>query len=311
MGKIEAVRHNVRIIMGTRGRHSIALVRGIDMKAVASRMAGAAFRALLVMILIVTPSVLLPGVTPDTRQMVSLVALFGGVLTFVEYKATYPGLVEFRDAPPFNRIRFAMLFAMVFLLSVLVVGREEAATLPRLVAALGLVIGEALDFPYSPVRLVVLSIIPAGEAELAAVVGAAAGMALLIALCALSIFVLVLKSVGWPSRAQAFNVWVNLPTFDPTSGGDIIDRLERDARINLALGAVLPFLMPAVMKIGMAGFSLLSADSPQTLIWLVTAWAFLPASLVMRGVAMQRIAEMIAAKRRQNGGGPAKAYVTV
>jgi hypothetical protein len=37
--------------------------------------------------------------------------------------------------------------------------------------------------------------------------------------------------------------------------------------------------------------------SPQTLIWTIAAWAFLPASLLMRGVAMARIANMVRTKR--------------
>ncbi len=75
-------------------------------------------RMILVMIVVIMPSVLLPDVTSDTKQMVSLVALFLGVLTFVEYNATYPSLVEFRDAPPFsNRMRYLMLLATVFSLS--------------------------------------------------------------------------------------------------------------------------------------------------------------------------------------------------
>jgi hypothetical protein len=38
--------------------------------------------------------------------------------------------------------------------------------------------------------------------------------------------------------------------------------------------------------------------SPQTLIWTVAAWSFLPASLFMRGIAMHRVADMIREKRR-------------
>jgi hypothetical protein len=39
-------------------------------------------------------------------------------------------------------------------------------------------------------------------------------------------------------------------------------------------------------------------DGAQTLVWTMTAWAFLPASLFMRGIAMGRVADLIAAKRR-------------
>ena len=80
-------------------------------------------RALLIVVLIATPSLMLPGVPSDTTQIVALVALFAAALTFFEYASTYPGLVEFRDAPPFNRLRFLSLFVTVLILSTIVRGQ--------------------------------------------------------------------------------------------------------------------------------------------------------------------------------------------
>jgi hypothetical protein len=97
---------------------------------------------------------------------------------------------------------------------------------------------------------------------------------------------------------RTFNVWINLLTFDPTAGNDVVQRLQRDARLNIVLGFLLPFLTPAAVKAAGSLFGALSLENPQTLIWTVAAWAFLPASLFMRGIAMGRVAEMIAAKRR-------------
>ena len=68
-------------------------------------------------------------------------------------------------------------------------------------------------------------------------------------------------------RVGAFNVRVNLPAFGPTAGGDGVDRLDRDARVNIALGFLLPFLTLAVVQAGSNGFELLSFTLPQTLIW--------------------------------------------
>jgi hypothetical protein len=122
--------------------------------------------------------------------------------------------------------------------------------------------------------------------------------------------VVILKAGRWPSRSRAFNVWVNLPTFDPTAGADVVTRLTRDARINIALGFLLPFLTPAVVKIASTGFEPLALTAPQTLIWTMTAWAFLPASLFMRGIAMGRIADMILETRAANmPGGDGKHYM--
>ena len=70
-------------------------------------------------LLICTPSLLLPGVTQDTTQMVVLIGLFAGLITLIEYSSTYPCLIEFRNAPPFNRVRFLSLCVTVFLLSLL------------------------------------------------------------------------------------------------------------------------------------------------------------------------------------------------
>lgn len=264
-----------------------------------SQLTGALVRAVLVMVLIATPSLMLPHVSSDTTQIVALVALFAAALTFFEYASTYPGLVEFRDAPPFNRLRFLSLFVTVILLSTIVRGQSEPTTLTEFIAALGDKLGEVIDVPYSPVRLVVLMLPEDMSARHLIMVRTSAGIAYMISMLTLILFVVAMRMIGWPSRIGTFNVWINLPTFDPTTGGDVVDRLQRDARFNIALGFLLPFLIPAAVKLASLAFSPVTLESPQTLIWTMTAWAFLPASLFMRGIAMGRIAGMIEAKRRQ------------
>lgn len=298
LGKNEADRHNLAENSGTRAGQSTRSDRLKGGTAVVSNLTGAIVRAMLVMILIATPSAILINPSVDSRQMVALVALFSGVLTFVEYYSTYPGLVEFRDAKPFNRIRFSMLFATVILLSLIESGRVVPTTMSELLHAIGALIGYSMDFPYSPVRLAAELMSTTGSAQEYETVRTAAGMAYLISLISLAIFVMQLKSGAWPRRDAAFNVWVNLPTFDPSAGGDVVERLTRDARINIALGFLLPFWTPLVLNMASLGFQPLSMASPQTLIWTVSAWSFLPASLFMRGIAMGRVAEMIREKRR-------------
>ncbi len=265
-----------------------------------SRLAGAAFRALCVILLIVLPSILLPGTTQDTAQIVMLVALFGAGLTFFEYASAYPGLVEFRDAPPFNRIRFGSLFLTVILLALVTRGQIVPTMGSDFVDWIGGTVGEVIDFPYSPVRLVVLMLPPDASVEHIHLVRDCAGLAYLISLITLAVFLVLQRVHAWPMRQGTFNVWVNLPTFDPTAGGDVVERLERDARFNIALGFLLPFLTPAVIKSATSLFGAVTLENPQTLIWTVAAWAFLPASLFMRGIAMGRIATMITQKRKQS-----------
>lgn len=262
-----------------------------------NRATGAAVRAFLVMVLIVLPSVILPGIGTDTKQIVALMALFAGTLVFVEYNAVYPSLVEFRDGAPFNRIRYLMLLAIVLSLSVIVADDSNQTAFSGLFHALGVVVGEAMDFPYSPVRLATYMLADTATAEQIASVRMTAGTAYLISLLSLAVFVIVLKIAGWPSTKSAFNVWVNLPTFEPTAGGDVVDRLDRDARVNLGVGFLLPFVVPALIALLTSGLPTSVIASQQTLIWSIAAWAFLPASLLMRGVAMSRIADMIRTKR--------------
>lgn len=241
---------------------------------------------------------LLPGTSSDAAQIVMLVAIFAAALTFFEYASSYPGLVEFRDAPPFNRIRFGSLLLTVVCLSLMLQGSMAPTALSAFVGKIGSVVGQVIDFPYSPVRLVVLMLPSEAPISHIRLVRDTAGIAYFISLFTLALFVVLQRVQRWPTRAGTFNVWVNLPTFDPTAGGDVVERLERDARFNIALGFLLPFLTPAVIKSATSLFGAVTLENPHTLIWTVAAWAFLPASLFMRGIAMARIAALITEKRK-------------
>lgn len=263
-----------------------------------SRLAGALSRAVLIMVLVLAPSMLVPGLSSDAQQTAALVAIFAAALTFAEYNADCPGLIEFRDAPPFNRMRFLLLATTLLALSLIERGRFEPNTLTQLVEAVGALIGQAMDFPYSPVRIATQALSPdATEAEIA-IVRTAAGMAYLTSLIALLFFSFQMRIGNWPRRGRVLNVWVNLPTFDPTSASDIVARLERDARINIALGFLLPFIAPALARFITGGLDPAGLTAPHSLIWTMTSWAFLPASLFMRGIAMMRVAQMVRDKRR-------------
>lgn len=267
----------------------------------AHRMTGAIARAFLMVFLIITPSLLVPGINQETGQIVMIIALFGAALTLFEYASTYPGLVEFRDAPPFNRIRFTALFATIFCLSVIVRGQTDQSTATQFMTAVGMLIGQAIDFPYSPVRLVTAMLPDTASFTDMLLLRAAAGMSYLISLLSMAMFLMVLRATDWPAKSTGtFNVWVNLPTFDPTTGGDVVHLLTRDARVNIILGFVLPFLTPVVVNTTVSLFGTVSVQSHQTMIWTIAAWAFLPASLFMRGIAMLRVADMISLQRAQS-----------
>ena len=265
-----------------------------------SRIAGAVLRAVLMVILVILPSLMVAGTSHDTNQTVALVALVAALFTLAEYNSAYPSLVEFRYAPPFNRLRYIVLFLMVFSMAMIAKGKTDPSTMTDLFSMFGARLADVMDFPYSPVRLVVLMLPDNAPGRLVWDVRTAAGLSYLISLVGLIAFILILRIRAWPSQGGgAFNVWVNLPTFDPTAGGDVVHRLERDSNINLILGFLLPFMIPAIVKLASSVFDPISLANSHTLIWTITAWAFLPASLIMRGIALGRLAQMITAQRER------------
>jgi hypothetical protein len=284
---------------GTRPRQSIATDRNEGRTAVFSRLSGAVLRAALVMLMIATPSMMLAGTTIDTVQIVALVCIVSGVFTFVEYNSVSPSLIEFRDAPPFNRVRYFGLAATVLAITVITKGATDPTTLTLLFDQIGTALAEAMDFPYSPVRLIVLMLPAEADGALINNVRTAAGLSYFVSLMSLAFFILALRMNRWPNQRGGFNVWTNLPTFDATAGGDVVDRLERDGQLNLILGFLLPFLIPAFVKLASDLFNPIQLQDAHTLIWTMTAWAFIPASLIMRGTAMLRVGQMIARQREQ------------
>jgi hypothetical protein len=268
------------------------------LKAVISQLVGAVVRAILVLVVISTPSLLIPGTSEETTQIVTLIGLFAAVFTFSEYASTYPGLIEFRDAQPYNRVRMVSVFIALFALSI-VVSAGDVSTLSLVINATGFIIAEALDFPFSPLQVLMGQLPPDVDPRTAAEIEIMAGLSALIGLLTLSIFAILVRLQQWPNRRSAFNVWINLPTFDPTTGGDIVTRLLRDARVNIILGFALPYILPVLASIGAAQLEMSILDSPQTLVWTITAWMFLPVTMFMRGMAMGRVADMINSRRKR------------
>jgi len=297
LGENEATRDKKRDQVGTRDRHRTGPGQFEGNGAVVSRMTGAFLRAALMVLMISMPSLFLQDVSSDTTQIVVLVAILAFLMTFVEYFSEYPSMIEFRFAPPFNRLRFGALFLTILLLSLIFGSKAMPTDIGMLSARLGGHLGNAMDFPYSPVRLVVLMLPAEADASVVASVRMAAGLSYTMSILMLFVFLSLVRLFGWPTRRGAFNVWINLPMFDPTGGGDVMRRLRRDAALNIVLGILLPFLIPALIKASASLIDPITMENPQTLIWTMSAWAFLPASLIMRGIALSRVADLIAEKR--------------
>lgn len=265
------------------------------MRMVGSRAPGAFLRAGFIALLIAAPQILLGHGTAGARQIVAFCVLIAAVFTFSEYASRAPSLVEFRDARPYNRIRATALAVAVLLACVILQG-PGGLSLPDPLRRLVQAWGAALDLPLSPVRILVRTLPPDLDPALADRIRAAVATTYALSLLMLGSFAMAIRRGNWPGR-RGFNVWVNLPQFDPTAGGDVVLRLQRDAQVNLALGLLLPVIAPFAADLLSVPFDGRILREPAALVWLVMAWAFVPASLAMRGLALNRLAWLISAHR--------------
>ncbi len=260
---------------------------------------GALLRATATAVLIALPTVLLPASTGGADQIVVLGALLASVLVFLEYNTTYPSIIEFRHAPPYNRLRFGAFGLTVIALALILRQPEVPSIGGALLRELASMLGRMLDFPFSPVRLLLL-LMPDGAAPAQSeLVRDMAALSYAVSITMVVLFMAVLRGLGWPARTGAFNVWINLPMLSQTANGDIVPRMQIHALLNILLGITLPFFLPGVAITASALTGAITPSGPQTMIWALTLWAFLPAGLVMRGIAINRIASMILRKRNR------------
>lgn len=263
---------------------------------------GALLRAVSVAFLVLIPSLLIGGANHGDAHFVVLLSLLAGAFVAAEYLSSSPSLIAFRNAPPYNRLRFGVLALCVVILTLSFRHAAQPGTMPGIMQSIAIILGNISDLPYSPVRLAVL-ILPMDTSEaLIEVVRLSAGVCYTLSLMMVAIFALLVFGLNWPARQGAFNLWINLPMFDATCGSDIVMRLRIHARVNLILGFLLPFIVPALAFLAADFFSFARIETPQTLIWITCAWAFIPASMMMRGIAMLRISAMIEQKWRSSFG---------
>lgn len=263
-----------------------------------SNVLGAAVRALLVMMLIATPGLMLPP-DADMVQMTVLVSLFAGGLILVEYAAVYPGFIAFRDAAPFNRLRFVALFTTVFSLCAILqqLGAGDNS-LGAVLVAVGRASALLFEAPFSPSTMMADALAPHVGLDTAR---AMSGWAMVWAFGCMAVFLTVLQVMRWPMAGGDLNLWVNLPLFYSAEGAEVVERLRHSAGVNFLLGGTIPFVVPfLVMEVAPAlWFS--KSGSEQMVVWLVTLWAVVPLACWMRGIACLRIADGIATRQRDAG----------
>jgi len=254
------------------------------------RIAGAIIRAVLVVLIVITPAYLLPDIGNTTQELALIIGGIVAAFTLFEYAGKTPGFVDFRFAPPYNRFRVAIIAAQIVALSLIC--RATVQNIPEIMTLSDLAV-EYASFSFSPVAMAV-----AKTSELSI----ATSPDLMLRLFSVSFVIagvlsvglsMVLWVFGWPSGRADFNLWVNLPTFSPSSVAAAEKRLKRDAMINILIGIGLLYAIPFGFEyvIDVLGAGIL--EDFHSLVWVVSLWAFLPALLITRGLSISKISRIL------------------
>lgn len=258
-----------------------------------SRFLGALIRAFLVLAVVAAPAFLLPDVTQAAQEISLIIGAIAGAFTLFEYASSHPGLVDFRFAPPYNRIRFITFAAQVIGLVFLCRAVSGADAFSPDILALADQAVALTNIGFSPIRVAV-EMIGAEESEaFKTLLFRATSVSFLMAFASFLFFAVLLWLFRWPVGRDNFNLWVNLPTFEPSSGRDVERRLFRDGTANVLLGVGLPFLIPVIASRSGGWFDPSVLQNYQPLIWGCALWAFLPASLIIRGAALLKVGWLV------------------
>ncbi|RED18755.1 hypothetical protein POI8812_00955 [Pontivivens insulae] len=248
-------------------------------------------RAFLVLVFIAAPAFLLPEANRNAQEISLIIGAILGAFTMFEYASSHPGLVDFRFAPPYNRVRFfsfaVLVMALIFLCRADVGADSFSADM--IAFSDGLV--RLLNVPFSPVVLAD-GLMMDGE-EGIPLVARAAALSFTIATCSIIFFSAYIWIFRWPTERESFNLWVNLPTFDPTLGQDISWRLRRQGMMNMLVAIALPYTTISIASRSGGWFDPSALENHQSLIWGCVFWAFTPVVLFNRGSAMLKIAWLI------------------
>lgn len=261
------------------------------------RLPGAFARAVMVVIILAAPAFLLPNISRAAQEISLIIGGIVAAFTLFEYASTHPGIVDFRFAPPYNRVRFFTFSVQVLLLVFLSRAAENADTFSPSLLNLADWVADWLDFPLSPVNIAVAMVGSDGDLDFTTLIRRAAALSYGISFASMAFFAMVLWLFKWPVGRKNFNLWINLPTFEPASGRDVERRLRRDGVINILAGIGLPYVIPAFVSRASGWFDPSVLGNNQPLIWGVTFWSFLPASLVIRGAALLKVGYLVKKSR--------------
>ncbi|MFT4792489.1 MAG: hypothetical protein ACJAVR_004221 [Paracoccaceae bacterium] len=257
------------------------------------RLSGGILRALIVLLAMIAPAALVPGVSSSAREISFVIGAITGLCVLFEYAARNPGLIDFRFAPPYNRSRFAVFTAILFMMIFFVRAQDGHDGVSGQILSASLNIGARFDFFLSPVAMVGEMLGDPASPLLNAVLRGAAALSFVTALTGTLFFGILFWVTPWPTGRETFNLWINLPTLETAYGAEVERRLFRLAFGTIMVGLGAPYALLALASQARGVFVPAPLLNPLVLVWGATIWAALPMYLVLRGVAIAKIAWLI------------------
>lgn len=220
-----------------------------------------------------------------------LLAAIAAAFVIFEYGFPSPTLIEFRFAAPYNRLRFGLLAALVVLL--VYAFREPVETTAGTLAVSDFAKAsfDFWNFNYSPLQSF-LSLAETAGPESRILLGNASGLALSVTAIGVVLAGITVWVYGWPMRREHFNLWINMPTFDAGSH-DAPTTLRRNAVMNVIIALSLPYLAPLAALSFLGPLEPISSSNSQFLLWLIAIWCFVPATSLLRAIALFKVASLI------------------
>lgn len=258
-----------------------------------SRLTGGVLRALIVFLALIAPAVLVPAVSASAREVSAVIGGIAGLCVLFEYAARNPGLVDFRFAPPYNRARFAVFTATLFMMIFFMRAQEGRDDFSSQILAAAIGLGERMDFPLSPVGMAAAMLGDPSAPVLNAAIRGAAALSFVTATTGAIFFALLFWVTPWPNDRETFNLWVNLPTLETAYGAEVERRLLRLALWMLLGALAAPYASLALVSAAGGLFDPGALLDPLPLVWGAALWASAPMFLLLRGAAIAKVAWLI------------------
>jgi hypothetical protein len=235
------------------------------------------------------PAFILPGVTQSGLEFTRILATVAAAFVIYEYGFLTPSVIEFRDAAPYNRIRFFLLLSFVLVPSQLISNVLNGNPVTGVIANFAKNAFSLVNFSFSPVTIAANTL--SGTAVILRVaVAQAIALNVMICLFTVIIFAVAVFSGLWRCGGERFNMWHNMPSYKSYGAKTMQTRLVNSAFASLLVACLIPLMGPVAADIFTGWFSQAGKLPPIAITWFIALWVYLPAMYLMRAIILAKVA---------------------